>query len=91
MEIYIQSAGIFQEQDYSWQNISNRPVDEPQLVKEFKHLLNTQFYSILLGRKKGELILIVTGMKASQRKDYRGRTLRNSIVFVAEEDLLLLL
>jgi hypothetical protein len=85
MEIYIQSAGIFQEQDYSWQNISNRPVDEPQLVKEFKHLLNTQFYSILLGRKKGELILIVTGMKASQRKDYRGRTLRNSIVFVAEE------
>jgi WD40 repeat protein len=89
MEIfYIQSAGISQEQDYSWQKISNncqQAEDEPELVREFKHLLNTQAYSILVGRKRQQLILLVTGMKASQRQDYRGRNLRNSIAFITDE------
>jgi hypothetical protein len=89
MEIYIQSAGVSQEQDYSWQKISansQQPIDEPELVEAFKHLLDTQSYSILIGRKSSRLILLVTGMKSSQRKDYRGRTLRNSIAFITEEN-----
>jgi|GEM_PF-2490839 len=86
MEIYVQSAGVSQEQDYFWQEInSQQRTEEPELVQAFKHLLDTQSYSILIGRKSQRLILLVTGMKASQRKDYRGRTIRNSIAFITEE------
>jgi hypothetical protein len=87
IQIYVQSAGISQEQDYFWQKISNssqQTINEPELVQEFKHLLNSQAYSILVGRKREQLILLVTGMKASKRKDYRGRILRNSIAFIAD-------
>ncbi|NEO64445.1 MAG: hypothetical protein F6J98_30160, partial [Moorea sp. SIO4G2] len=83
MEIYVLSAGFYQEQGYCWQEITKdeqNPIDEPDLVKKYKLLLETQAYSIFIGRESGngKLILLVTGMKASKRKDSRGRTIRNS-------------
>ncbi|NEO65514.1 MAG: hypothetical protein F6J98_36045, partial [Moorea sp. SIO4G2] len=50
--------------------------------------LETQAYSIFIGRESGngKLILLVTGMKASKRKDSRGRTIRNSIALIAQDN-----
>ncbi|NEN97531.1 MAG: hypothetical protein F6K50_18975 [Moorea sp. SIO3I7] len=89
MKLYVQSAGLSQDQDYFWQEITKheqKPIDEPDLVKKYKLLLETQAYSIFIGRESGNLILLVTGMKASKRKDYRGRTIRNSIALIAQDN-----
>jgi WD40 repeat protein len=91
VKIYILSAGISQQQDYIWQEITEtgeKPVDEPIWVSKFKQLLDTQAHSIFIGRKSNEnkLILLVTGMKASERKDYKNRTIRNSIALIAEDN-----
>ena len=89
MKIYVQSAGFSQEQDYSWQEIikdEQKQIDEPDWVKEKKVLLQTEAHSIFLGRESNQLILLVTGMKASKRKDYRGRTIRNSIALIAQDN-----
>ena len=89
MKIYVQSAGFSQERDYSWQEITKnkqKPIEEPDWVKENKVLLQTEAYSIFLGRESSKLILLVTGMKASKRKDYRGRTIRNSIALIAQDN-----
>ncbi len=89
MKIYVQSAGFSQERDYSWQEITKNkqePIEEPDWVKENKVLLQTEAYSIFLGRESSKLILLVTGMKASKRKDYRGRTIRNSIALIAQDN-----
>lgn len=88
MEIYVQSAGVSQQQDYIWQCITEtgqERVDEPILVKNFKGLLETEAPSILIARANNQLILLVTGMKSSQRKDYRDRTIRNSIALIAQD------
>lgn len=89
MKIYVQSAGVSQQQDYIWQQITQtdqKRVDEPILVKDFKGLLETEAPSILIGRKNDQLILLVTGMKSSKRKDYRNRTIRNSIALITKDD-----
>jgi len=86
MEIYVQSAGISEEHDYCWQKVDTPGrVDEPDLVKYFKYLLQTESPSILIGYKKNHLILLITGMKAD-RKDYRGRTIRNSVAFISQDN-----
>ncbi|MHC5729887.1 MAG: hypothetical protein ACYTXY_38385, partial [Nostoc sp.] len=89
MEIYVQSAGVSEQQDYIWQKITEtgqKRVDEPILVKNFKDLLQTEAPSIFIGRESNKLILLVTGMKATQRKDYRNRTIRNSIALIAQDN-----
>ncbi|MEO1377450.1 MAG: hypothetical protein AAFW70_24845, partial [Cyanobacteria bacterium J06635_10] len=89
MEIYILSAGVSQQQDYIWQEITEtkqQVVNKPNLVSEFNNLLETQAHSIFIGRKSNKLILFVTGMEASKRKDYRNRTIRNSIAVIAEDN-----
>ena len=92
MKIYVLSAGVSQQQDYIWQTneTGQKHVNEPILVKNFKSLLDTQAPSIFIGRdikhESNQLILFVTGMKASKRKDYRGRTIRNSIALIAEDN-----
>ncbi|MCF4966935.1 hypothetical protein [Nostoc sp. CMAA1605] len=85
MEIYVYSAGVSQQDDYCWQKITENyqeKISEPALVSKFKELLETESPSLLLARDYNQLILLITGMKASQRRDYRGRTIRNSVAWI---------
>lgn len=85
MKIYILSRGVSEKHDYCWQQIdknSQQRVDEPSLVKKFKHLIQSEAPSIVLARESCELLLLVTGIKASERTDYRGRQIRNSVAWV---------
>ncbi|WP_427162147.1 WD40 repeat domain-containing protein [Aliinostoc sp. HNIBRCY26] len=85
MEIYVYSAGVSQQDDYCWRRITENnqeEISEPALVSKFKELLETESPSLLLARDYNQLILLVTGIKASQRKDYRGRTIRNSVAWI---------
>lgn len=84
IKIYIRSAGQDQGQDYSWQEIdksSQKQVEERQLVANFKYLLQTEEYSILLELHDGKLILLITGMQ-SNRRDYLNRVIRNSVALI---------
>jgi hypothetical protein len=60
-------------------------VDEPSLVKKFKHLIQSEAPSIILARESRKLLLLVTGIKASERIDYRGRKIRNSVAWISED------
>lgn len=88
MKIYILSRGVSEKHDYCWQQIdenSQQQAHEPILVKKFKHLLQTEAPSLLLARESTKLLLLVTGMRASERTDFMGRTIRNSVAWVGED------
>jgi hypothetical protein len=85
MEIYVQSCGIGQEHDYCWLNESQKIVEEPGLVKQVKNLIQSEAPSIVLARNSDKLLLLVTGLKSSERRDYRGRTIRNSVGWIAQD------
>lgn len=83
--LYVQSAGALPHQDYFWKEvaeINQQRVDEPEVVERFKPLLQTDAFSILIGRYQGQLVLLITGMRARTRKDYRDRTIRNSMLWI---------
>jgi len=88
MEIYVQSRGVSEKNGYCWLQIvenSQQRVDEPLPIKKFKDLLQTEALSILLARENNQLLLLVTGIKASTRTDFMGRTIRNSVAWIGKE------
>lgn len=86
MEIYVQSRGVAQEHGYCWFDENKNIVEAPDLVKEAKELIESEAFSVVLARKNKELLLLVTGLKSSERKDYRGRTIRNSVAWIAQDN-----
>lgn len=89
MEIYVQSRGVSEKNGYCWLQIaenSQQRVDEPLPIKKFKDLLQTEAPSILLARENNQLLLLVTGIKASTRTDFMGRIIRNSVAWVGQKD-----
>ncbi|MCT7952856.1 hypothetical protein NG798_23945 [Ancylothrix sp. C2] len=83
MEIYVQSAGVAPEEDYSWLNEGNQVIAYPPLVEKYKDLLQTESPSILLARDEGKLLLFVTGIR-TKRKDYQSRTIAISVAWVGK-------
>lgn len=83
MEIYVQSAGVAPEEDYSWLNEANQVIAYPPLVEKYKNLLQTESPSILLARDEGKLLLFVTGIR-TKRKDYQSRTIGISVAWVGK-------
>lgn len=85
MEIYVQSRGVAQEHGYCWFDENQKIVEEPGLVKKVKNLIESEAPSVVLARNSDKLLLLVTGLEASERKDYRGRTIRNSVAWVGQD------
>ncbi|MBD1804634.1 hypothetical protein H6F98_03980 [Microcoleus sp. FACHB-SPT15] len=85
MEIYVQSGGVAQEHDYCWLDENHNIVEAHPLVKKAKDLIESEAFSVVLARNSDKLLLLVTGLKASERKDYRGRTIRNSVAWIAQD------
>jgi hypothetical protein len=80
MEIYVRSRGFSQENGYSWiQKI-------PEIIKENKvnELIQSEAFSLVIGRYESQLLLLITGLE-STRKDFRDRTIRNSVAWVGED------
>lgn len=90
MEIYVQSRGIAQDKGYCWVQTkadnTQQIVDEHELVKKNKYLIENESFSLVLVRDTGKLLLLITGIKATQRTDYIGRTILNSVAWVGEEN-----
>ena len=87
MKICVQSAGFAPEHGYCWLSInedSQNQVDAPILVEKFSHLIQSEVPSVVIARNSGELLLLVTGLKAGERTDFRGRKIRNSVSWVCK-------
>jgi len=90
MKIYVQSSGVSEKHDYSWQGIDENQKqinEEPKLVTKFKSLIQVEAHSLLLARGENrEILLLVTGMQARERTDYRSRKIRNSVAWVGRQE-----
>ncbi len=81
MEIYVKSRGFAQEEGYCWLP------ETPSILtlNRVSDCIQTESPSLVLGRYSGRLLLLVTGLEARGRTDFRDRTIRNSIAWVAED------
>ncbi len=96
MAIYVQSCGVSQDNDYRWLKIrQNTHIPEiPAILKRpfpgstgttvrVTNMIDSKTPSIILARWDGELLLLVTGLKAKEeRADFQGRPVRNSVAWI---------
>lgn len=81
MNIYVQSRGDTPDYDYCWQP------EVPAIIKKnrINELIQSESPSVILARFNGNLLLLITSLESSERKDFQGRTIRNSVAWVGED------
>ncbi|MBW4643961.1 MAG: hypothetical protein KME23_13390 [Goleter apudmare HA4340-LM2] len=81
MEIYVRSRGFSQEDGYFWLP------ETPEIIREnqVNELIQSEVFSLVIGRYSNKFLLLITGLEASERKDFRDRTIRNSVAWVGED------
>ncbi|AFZ31158.1 hypothetical protein Glo7428_2657 [Gloeocapsa sp. PCC 7428] len=81
MNIYIQSRGVAPDDDYCWQP------EVPNILKKnhINDLIQSESPSVILARFDSTLLLLITSLESSERKDFQGRTIRNSVAWVGED------
>ncbi|MGQ4650259.1 hypothetical protein [Lyngbya aestuarii] len=81
MEIYVQSRGFSQEDGYRWLP------QMPSIIKNnrINDLIQSEAPSLVLARYDGKLLLLVTSLQAIERKDFRDRSVRNSVAWVVQD------
>lgn len=98
MEIYIQSCGFSVDDDYRWLRVNadfQQPEIPPILTRliltdnrtqvRVTDLIQSESPSLVLARDSGELLLLITGLEARERQDFRGRKIRNSVAWVCQD------
>ncbi|MGM3304891.1 hypothetical protein ACSQ6I_02725 [Anabaena sp. WFMT] len=81
MEIYIRSRGFSQEEGYAW-------IPElPEIIRKNQvyELIQSEVFSLFIGRYGSHLLLLITGLDASERVDFRDRKIRNSVAWIGED------
>lgn len=83
MKIYVKSRGV--SQDYCWLDAEKGiEIDKPPELPKFK--VDIDDFSLILQRQGNQLALFVTGLTSSKRVDYQNRKIRNSILWVADDE-----
>ena len=80
MKTFVQSRGHSPDFEYCWQ-----PEVPPQL-SNISSLIQSESPSIVLARFDSKLMLLVTGLESPEKKDFRERPIRHSVVWVCDED-----
>jgi hypothetical protein len=80
MEIFIQSRGRSPDFEYCW-----HPQVPPQL-SNISSLIQSESPSVILARFHKKLILLATGLDSIEKKDFRDRPIRHSIVWLFDEN-----
>ncbi len=82
MNIYVKSRGYQQKQDYDW-----NPEEPGILVKiGVSQLIDSEYFSLVMARYHEKISLYVTALE-SDRVDFRGRKIRNSVLWEGEDFL----
>lgn len=90
MDIYIRSRGFEQNNGYCWlqlTNTSQERVDElpNQFEDESIHLIYSETPSVVISRREGLLLLLITAIHPQGRKDFSARPIRISVAWIAED------
>ncbi|NEQ78699.1 MAG: hypothetical protein F6K23_40355 [Okeania sp. SIO2C9] len=92
MEIYVQSRGFAQDDDYRWlritKEIQKRVEVLPLIFQEVTNLIDAHAFSVVIARTKDhKLLFLVTGIDSQERLDFRGRKIRNSVAWIGNKSL----
>jgi hypothetical protein len=83
MKIYVKSRGV--SQDYCWLDAEQGiEIDKPPELPKFK--VDIDDFSLILQRQGNQLALLVTGLTSSKRVDYQNRKIRNSVLWVTDDE-----
>ncbi|MGB3511811.1 MAG: hypothetical protein WBA93_21760 [Microcoleaceae cyanobacterium] len=88
MQIYIESRGFSQDDDYRWLKVTEQSQsridkeDLPAIMQEANQLIDSEAESVVIGRKNNELLLLITGVKALDRVDFADRQIRISVAWL---------
>jgi hypothetical protein len=95
MDIYVQSRGFSQDEDYRWLKISqgeSAKIEIPPISVDVSKLIDNDTPSVVLTRLSEQLLLLlVTGIEPEGRIDFLDRQIRISVAWVGdnfEESLL---
>ncbi|MDB9311682.1 hypothetical protein PN462_01110 [Spirulina sp. CS-785/01] len=81
MEIYVQSRGKLQDNDYCWIPEIPSVLTQHNII----HLVG-QSFSLVLARYNAQLFLYLTGLASRpERDDFRGRPVRNSVLWLCSD------
>jgi len=86
MDIYVKSRGV--SIDYHWQNVGKVEIEkkEPEIPQQILSLIDSDYPSLVLYRNNSQLILLITAFATEKRTDNRMRKIRNSIVWIGDDD-----
>ncbi|NET16831.1 MAG: hypothetical protein F6K08_30480 [Okeania sp. SIO1H6] len=91
MEIYIESRGFYQDDDYRWLKVteeSKTRIDKqnlPAILQEANKLIDSESASVVLSRKNNNLLCLLTGIEPTERVDFADRQIRISIAWVISD------
>jgi len=88
IEVYVQSSGFSPDQDYSWMTYKEGTyrLEKPSYLNELTFLIQSEAFSLALALYKDDIVLLVTGLKGGERKDFHGRQIRNSILWKSKRE-----
>ncbi|MFN9174809.1 MAG: hypothetical protein ACK58N_09945, partial [Synechocystis sp.] len=89
INIYIRSCGHLPDQDYAWTSLKEnyqQKIDPPSIVTEINQVIDKESFSVVLIRKEKYFYLLIANLEDKNRKDYVNRTVKNTILIVADQD-----
>lgn len=93
MQIYIESRGFSQDDDYRWLKVteeSEARVDQeylPTIIQEANKLIDSESASIVLSRKNNSLLFLLTSIEPVDRLDFAHRQIRISVAWLMSDSL----
>ncbi|HBE16913.1 MAG TPA: hypothetical protein DDW51_04695, partial [Cyanobacteria bacterium UBA11367] len=88
MNIYVQSRGFDQDEDYRWQKINrgeSGQIELPPISVELGNLIDNDTPSLVLAQLSEELLLLlITGIEPEGRIDFLDRQIRISVAWVGD-------
>ena len=93
MQVYIESRGFSQDDDYRWLKVteeSQTRVDQeylPTIIQEANKLIDSESASVVLSRKNNSLLFFLTSIEPVDRVDFAHRQIRISVACLMPDSL----
>lgn len=88
INIYVRSCGTLPDQDYAWTSLLEdyqQKIDPPSIVTEINQVIDKESFSVVLIRKENYFYLLIANLEDQNKKDYVNRTVKNTILIVADQ------
>lgn len=92
MDIYVESRGFAQDDDYCWLKVAEasqerlEKEDLPAILQSAFQLIDSESFSVVLSRQDDKLLLLITGIEPDGKVDFVERQIRISVAWIAENN-----